>query len=96
MSKTTQFQFPTQPSLADRVNGAWGVGPCANRLNPDHSASFKFPAIKPQSWSKVFKNKAGDKAIDLISKWLRYKPLERLSPLGRWRTRSSTSCASRD
>ena len=29
----------------------------------------------------MFKNKAGDKAIDLISKWLRYKPLERLSPL---------------
>ena len=50
-------------------------------MNPNHSASFKFPAIKPQSWSKVFKNKAGDKAIDLISKWLRYKPLERLSPL---------------
>lgn len=50
-------------------------------MNPNHSASFKFPAIKPQPWAKVFKNKAGDKAIDLISKWLRYKPLERTTPL---------------
>lgn len=29
----------------------------------------------------MFKNKAGDKAIDLISKWLRYKPQERTTPL---------------
>lgn len=43
--------------------------------------SFKFPAIKPQPWSKVFKGKAGEKALDLISKWLRYKPLERTPPL---------------
>ncbi len=50
-------------------------------MNPHHSASFKFPAIKPQAWSKVFKNKASEKAIDLISKWLRYKPLERTTPL---------------
>ena len=29
----------------------------------------------------MFKGKASEKAIDLISKWLRYKPLERLGPL---------------
>jgi serine/threonine protein kinase len=50
-------------------------------MNPNHSASFKFPAIKPQPWTKVFKGKAGEKALDLISKWLRYKPLERTPPL---------------
>jgi len=50
-------------------------------MNPNHSASFRFPSIKPQSWAKVFRNKASEKALDLISKWLRYKPTERLTPL---------------
>ena len=50
-------------------------------MNPNHSASFKFPPIKSQPWSKVFKGKASDKAIDLISCWLRYKPQERTPPL---------------
>jgi serine/threonine protein kinase len=38
-------------------------------MNPNHSASFKFPAIKPQQWAKVFKNKASTEALDLIAKW---------------------------
>lgn len=50
-------------------------------MNPSHSASFKFPIIKPQPWAKVFRHKAPDKALDLISRWLRYKPSERLLPL---------------
>lgn len=50
-------------------------------MNPSHSASFKFPAIKPAPWSKVFKGRASERAIDLISQWLRYRPTERLPPL---------------
>lgn len=46
-------------------------------MNPNHT-SFKFPAIKPHPWSKVFKGKAPPAAIDLISKWLCYEPEKRL------------------
>lgn len=48
-------------------------------MNPAHT-SFKFPVIKTQPWSKVFRNKAPLVAIDLISKWLRYEPKKRLDP----------------
>eukprot|EP01111_Echinosteliopsis_oligospora_P010334 TRINITY_DN3193_c0_g1_i1.p1 TRINITY_DN3193_c0_g1~~TRINITY_DN3193_c0_g1_i1.p1 ORF type:complete len:398 (+),score=93.29 TRINITY_DN3193_c0_g1_i1:381-1574(+) len=44
--------------------------------------SFKFPDIKPQPWSKVFKpNPVPPEAIDLISKILQYTPTARLKPL---------------
>ncbi len=48
-------------------------------MNPQHQG-FKFPQIKAQLWSKVFRNKAPLPAIDLISKWLRYDPRRRLDP----------------
>lgn len=48
-------------------------------MNPNHN-SFKFPQIKPQPWAKVFRNKIPPLPIDLVSKWLRYKPQERLDP----------------
>jgi serine/threonine protein kinase len=46
-------------------------------MNPNHS-TFNFPAIKAHSWSKVFKNRASESAMDLIGKWLRYDPKTRL------------------
>jgi len=48
-------------------------------MNPNHT-SFKFPQIKPQSWSKVFRNKAPPTAVDLVAKFLKYKPQDRLEP----------------
>src|SRR5205807_2663482 len=47
--------------------------------NPNHN-SFKFPQIKAQPWSKVFRNKIPPLPIDLVSKWLRYEPGKRLDP----------------
>ncbi len=46
-------------------------------MNPNHS-TFNFPSIKAHSWSKVFKNRASESAMDLASKWLRYDPKTRL------------------
>jgi len=48
-------------------------------MNPSHTA-FKFPQIKPQPWSKVFRNKAPPAAVDLVGKFLKYKPQDRLEP----------------
>lgn len=48
-------------------------------MNPNHTA-FKFPQIRPHPWQKVFRNKASPASIDLVSKFLRYKPKERLDP----------------
>jgi len=48
-------------------------------MNPNHT-SFKFPQIKAHPWSKVFRNKAPASAIDLVSKFLKYKPHDRLDP----------------
>jgi len=48
-------------------------------MNPNHTA-FKFPQIKPQSWSKVFRSKAPPTAVDLVAKFLKYKPQDRLEP----------------
>ena len=50
-------------------------------MNPTPT-SFRFPHISPQPWSKVFKTvtKVPPTAIDLASRWLRYKPAERLDP----------------
>jgi len=48
-------------------------------MNPNHT-SFKFPQIKAHPWQKVFRNKAPPNAVDLVSKFLRYKPDSRLDP----------------
>ena len=48
-------------------------------MNPNHT-SFSFPQIAPHPWKRVFKGKAHDDAIDLISRMLTYKPLERIHP----------------
>jgi len=48
-------------------------------MNPNHT-TFKFPQIKPHPWSKVFKNRAPNDAIDLVSKFLHYEPNLRLHP----------------
>jgi serine/threonine protein kinase len=46
-------------------------------MNPNHT-SFKFPQIKPHPWAKVFRNKAPPEAIDLVSKFLKYDPSQRI------------------
>jgi len=48
-------------------------------MNPNHT-SFKFPQIKAHPWHKVFRNKAPPQAVDLVSKFLRYKPESRVDP----------------
>jgi len=48
-------------------------------MNPNHT-SFSFPNISAHPWNKVFRNKAPKNAIDLVSKFLVYKPMERLHP----------------
>jgi serine/threonine protein kinase len=49
-------------------------------MNPN-SEEFKFPNIKPNPWTKVFKPKVDPQAIDLISKVLVYSPVKRFKPL---------------
>ena len=48
-------------------------------MNPNYT-QFKFPNIKAIQWSKVFRNKVPESAIDLVSKLLVYRPNERLHP----------------
>jgi len=48
-------------------------------MNPNHT-SFSFPQITPHPWPKVFRNKVPKEAIDLVSKFLVYKPKERIDP----------------
>lgn len=48
-------------------------------MNPNHT-TFKFPQIRPHPWNKVFRNKATQDAIDLITALLRYDPTSRLDP----------------
>ena len=49
-------------------------------MNPTPT-SFRFPHISPQPWSKVFRTtRVPPSAIDLASRWLRYKPQERMDP----------------
>ena len=49
-------------------------------MNPSYS-EFKFPAIRQQTWNKVFRSRTPKEAVDLISKLLSYDPSRRLSPL---------------
>lgn len=48
-------------------------------MNPNHT-SFSFPQITPHPWQKVFRNRAPKEAIDLVSKFLVYKPKDRIDP----------------
>ena len=49
-------------------------------MNPSYS-EFKFPAIRQQTWSKVFRSRTPKEAIDLISHLLVYNPDRRMMPL---------------
>lgn len=49
-------------------------------MNPNYN-EFKFPQVKPHPWSRIFRKKAPEEAIDLISKFLVYRPTERVRPL---------------
>ena len=48
-------------------------------MNPSYS-EFKFPTIKANPWSKLFRQRTNKDAIDLISKVLVYDPKRRLKP----------------
>jgi len=48
-------------------------------MNPNHT-SFSFPQISAHPWNKVFRNKAPKNAIDLVSRFLQYKPQARIHP----------------
>lgn len=48
-------------------------------MNPNNT-SFKFPQIKPHPWHKVFRGKAPQNAIELVSQFLKYEPKGRLDP----------------
>jgi len=48
-------------------------------MNPNHTP-FKFPQIKAHPWTKVFRNKAPQNAVDLVSQLLRYDPKTRVLP----------------
>lgn len=41
---------------------------------------FKFPSIKPYSWSKVFRRSTPSTVIDLVSQLLEYAPEKRIEP----------------
>ncbi|KAL0920565.1 hypothetical protein M5K25_009708 [Dendrobium thyrsiflorum] len=49
-------------------------------MNPNYT-EFKFPQIKPHSWSKVFNKRMPPEAVDFISKLLQYSPKLRLTAL---------------
>ena len=48
-------------------------------MNPNYS-EFKFPQIKANPWTKLFRKSTDPQAIDLISKILVYDPKRRLKP----------------
>jgi len=50
------------------------------KMNQNYS-EYKFPQVKPHPWSKVFRPRTPSDAIDLVSKFLRYAPESRLTPL---------------
>ncbi|KAG1686930.1 Glycogen synthase kinase-3 beta [Nymphon striatum] len=49
-------------------------------MNPNYS-EFRFPQIKAHPWSKVFRARTPNEAIDLVSRLLEYTPSKRISPL---------------
>lgn len=51
-----------------------------NSMNP-HYTEFKFPQIKPHSWSKVFSKNTDPLALALIAKILVYEPEDRFDGL---------------
>jgi len=42
---------------------------------------FKFPQIKAQPWSKIFRSRVPTEAVDVVSKMLAYTPERRIKPL---------------
>ncbi|KAK3609608.1 hypothetical protein CHS0354_038608 [Potamilus streckersoni] len=49
-------------------------------MNPNYS-EFKFPLIKSHPWSKVFRPRTPNEAIQVVSKLLEYIPQNRITPL---------------
>lgn len=49
-------------------------------MNQNYS-EFRFPAIRPHPWNKVFKSRTTPDAIDLVSQMLSYNPAKRLKPM---------------
>lgn len=49
-------------------------------MNPNYT-EFKFPQIKTHPWSKVFRPRTPQEAIQLVSRLLEYIPSARISPL---------------
>uniref|UniRef100_A0A7S2N2G3 Protein kinase domain-containing protein n=1 Tax=Haptolina brevifila TaxID=156173 RepID=A0A7S2N2G3_9EUKA len=49
-------------------------------MNQNYS-EYKFPQVKPHPWSKVFRPRTPQDAIDLVSKFLKYAPDTRMKPL---------------
>eukprot|EP00163_Fabomonas_tropica_P031019 TRINITY_DN722_c0_g1_i1.p1 TRINITY_DN722_c0_g1~~TRINITY_DN722_c0_g1_i1.p1 ORF type:complete len:482 (-),score=72.68 TRINITY_DN722_c0_g1_i1:464-1909(-) len=49
-------------------------------MNPNYT-DFNFPQIKAHPWSKVFKGRAPQEAIDLLTSFLTFSPTKRLHPL---------------
>jgi serine/threonine protein kinase len=49
-------------------------------MNPNYN-EFKFPQVKPLAWAKVFRKRTSPEVVDLISKFLIYRPELRIRPL---------------
>jgi serine/threonine protein kinase len=49
-------------------------------MNPNYN-EFKFPQVKPHPWVKVFRKRAPTEAVDLVSRFLVYRPEKRVRPL---------------
>jgi len=49
-------------------------------MNQNYS-EYKFPQVKPHPWSKVFRPRTPQDAVDLVARFLRYAPDLRLRPL---------------
>ncbi|GAB66210.1 glycogen synthase kinase [Plasmodium cynomolgi strain B] len=49
-------------------------------MNPNY-ADVKFPDVKPKDLKKVFPKGTPEDAINFVSRFLKYEPLKRLSPI---------------
>ena len=76
--------FPGESSVDQMVEIIKVIG------TPNHSdmeamkknyADFKFPAIRPIPWNRVFRSHTPPEAIELLSQMLRYHPGQRISAL---------------